>query len=275
MKKLSRDMYKDIPYGGYLFTADKIAFKIKTERLNMIGAKRWFKDNPIGIVVYGHTSFILIHAEFQPNQRHLGRRCFNAILYLLFDCVFSTGFSLILNNFIKTYFSYLLLFDFFTVMFIKMFFTLADWENAIDFLDVAPFAFINTDVNNPKSFRVKKGTTFYSKDWSQKHRNREVNGEVYTELKSVQKSVVCGYDKSKTIDCERPIFRIETKSQGKYSKDLKIEHLDGTVEEAFVKMLPTIRKNIKKVIAPNALKLAEPWKEAPPEPFKRLFLDEE
>jgi hypothetical protein len=274
MKEMSRNMYVNIPYGGWMFTTDKITLRLETEKLNMIKAKRWFKGTPVNIVIYGNTAHINVHAEFQSYQKHLGRRCFNAVILLLLDGVFNANFSYILDNMITSLFPYIFLYDYLTKYFILSFFTLVDWENAIDFLDIAPFVFINTDSNNPKSLR-KKGTGFYSRDWKQTRRTKKKNNEIFSEIKSVQKSLLCCYDKAILIDSERPIFRVETKSQGKYRKYLDIDLLDGTSEDAFEKMLPAIKTSLNKVVESSTLVLSKQWKNNPPEQYRKLFIDNE
>jgi len=272
MDELSRNMYKNVPYGGTLFTNDKISLQIETQYLNMVNIKRWYKGKPINIMIYGNTAHINIHAEFEPLKKHLGNRCLNAILILLFDGVFNIDFTLKFNNLFFVFYPAIFYFDFLSVILLSKFFTIAEWENAIDFLDIQPFASIKTDITNPKSLK-KIGSTLYSKDWKEMRRKKEENGEVYLELKGVQKSLICSYDRGAKINSKRLIYRVEIKQQGKYKKDLSIGQLDGTAEEAFYNMLPVLKKNINKVIEPDTFTLNKYWSSNTPEQYKKLFLN--
>lgn len=98
MNELSRGMYKNIQYGGVLFTIDKIGLQIDGHYLNMEKARDWVKDMPITIMFYGNVSQINIHAEFQPLEKHLGKKCLNAILILLFNGVFNSEFNILFNR---------------------------------------------------------------------------------------------------------------------------------------------------------------------------------
>ena len=270
MNELSNNMYKNIPFGGYLFTIDKIGLRLPTYYINHIKAKGWLKDMPVTIIFYGNVSQINIHAEFQPLEKHLGKKCLNAILILLFNGVFNSEFNLLFNRTFRLFFPYILFSDSLVVLLLSRLFKIIEWENAIDFLDISPFTFIKIDENNNKSFR-KFYDTIYSKDCKKTRRITIENNKKYIELKGVQKSLICGYDKGKKIQSERQIYRLEIKFQGKYQKYLIMNYLNGTAEEAFIKMLPILKTLIIKIIEPDALLLNEYWMSNTPDQYKQLF----
>ena len=272
INKLSRKMYEEVPRGGTLFTIDKIGLRIETKYLNKANIKPWFKGRYINIIIYGNIAQINIHAEFEPNQKHLGRRCLDAILVLLYNGVFNYNFICMFYTAMSNMYPYLLCDNSISIILLSLFFTISEWEWAIDFLDYFPFSSVKTDKDDPKSILNYKNT-FYSKDGKKLLRTKEENGQTYSELKGVQKSLFCGYDKAKKIESERPIFRTEIRQQGKHKRDLSVELLDGTAEEAFTKELPILKKKINKVMEPNTLELSDHWKKNTPEQYKMLFFN--
>jgi hypothetical protein len=265
-------MYDEIPFGGTLFTIDKIGLRIETKYLNKTNIKPWLKGNCINIMMFGNIAQINVHAEFEPFQKHSGKRCLDAILVLIINGVFNTQFSIIFYKMFFNLFPFIVFDKSFSVFLLSNFFTLSEWEWAIDFLDIYPFSSIKTDLNNPKSLR-KKETTFYSKDWKKTRRTKKENGLEYSEVKGVQKSFLSSYDKGKKIESERPIFRTEIRQQGKHRKDLTLKLLDGTAEEAFSNALPILKKNINKIIEKDTFSLDGYWKSNTPDQYKQLFLD--
>jgi hypothetical protein len=273
MKELSKKMYDEVPHGGSLFTIDKIGLRIDTAHLNKEKAKWWFKGNLVNILIYGNTTQISIHAEFEPWEKHLGKRCLDAILKLTFSGVFNLSFMTLFYPMLRSFIPYIILNNSYSFILLSNFFTISEWEWAFDFLDFYPFLSINTDKNNSKSlFKHKDGNTLYSRDYKETRRTKNENGQEYSELKGVQKSFLSNYNKGKLIKSERPIYRTEIRQQGKHKKDLTIELLDGTAEDAFSRMLPKLKKNISKVIEPDTMVLSDYWESNTPEQYKQLFL---
>ena len=272
INELSRKMYDEVPKGGALFTIDKIGLRIGTKYLNKANIKPWLKGRCINIMIFGDITQINVHAEFEPYQEHLGKRCLDAILVLLYDGVFNYNFIYMFCTAMINMYPYLLCNNSCSIILLSYFFTISEWEWAIDFLDYYPFLSVKTDKDDPKSL-IKYKDTFYTKDWRKVLRKKEENGQTYSELKSIQKSLFCGYDKGITIDSKRPIYRTEIRQQGKHKKDLSVKLLNGTAEEAFAKELPILKKKMNKIIKPDNIELTDYWKKNIPEQYKMLFSD--
>jgi len=272
INQLSREMYNDIPKGGTLFTIDKIALSVDTCNIILDNYLPWKKDNFITILLFGKITHILIHAEFEPWEKNIGKRCFDAILVLLANNVFQPFFTLAFINTCSSMFPFFLYDKSWCHLILSFFFKLVEWEWAIDFLDKKPFSFIDTSKENPLGFRKYKNTS-YSKDGGKKYRTVEKNGEIKKEVKGVQKSLVDIYNRAKKIEIDRNVTRMEIRQQGKHKEDLYYDLLNGSKETAFNKILPIIKKKIKKVVGKDSLILSKHWEENPPEQYKSIFID--
>lgn len=265
-------MYENIPFGGSLFTIDKIGLRMDRKNIILENYKMWKTNNFITILIFGEYAHINIHSEFMPLEKNNAFRCLCAIFLLFFNSVFTPYFSLMLISMCNKL-SPLMLFDkSYYGFFLSLFFDIVEIEWATDFLDVYPFSFIDANNNNPKSFR-KYENTFYSKDGKKTLRTVEKNGKMMREVKGVQKSLVDIYDKGVKIGSERKITRMEIRQQGKHKKDLTFDLLNGSTEKAFDKVLPIVKTKINKVIGKDTLQLSKHWNDNPPEQYKRLFIE--
>jgi len=272
INKLSQKMYENIPFGGSLFTIDKIGLRMDRKNIILENYKMWKSNNYITILIFGEYVHINIHSEFMPFEKNNAFRCLCAIFLLCSNSVFTSYFSLklilmfnklsLLMLFNKSYYGF----------FLSLFFDIVEIEWATDFLDIYPFSFIDTNNNNPKSFK-KYRNTFYSKDGKKTLRTVEKNGKIMKEVKGVQKSFVDIYDKGIKIGSERKITRMEIRQQGKHKKDLSFELINDCTEKVFDKILPIVKKQINKVVGKDILQLNEHWNDNPPEQYKRLFIE--
>ena len=270
INELSRKMYDNIPFGGVLFTVDKIGLQIETKNINKANIELWKKNNYITILTFGNVTQINIHAEFQPLTKCLSRKCINAITILLNAGIFQAPFVIQIMNVIKSLYPFILFFDVLTYYVINTFFKVVVWEWALDFCDHPLFSFIDTNKESNKSLKSYKNSD-YSKDGKKITRFRIREGKSILLSKGRQQSLYIHYYKGKKINAKRHIERIEIRQQGKYKKDLTNDLLIGDIDDAFNKAIPMLKKQIKKVIHGNALVLHDYWKSNKPKEYSALF----
>ena len=272
---LSRDLYSDVPKGGFVFMIDKIGLRINSNYLRKENLGPWKTNNFITILTYGYTAQINIHAEFEPKTKHLGRKCLNAVLILINAGVFKSSFSIQFMAVLNCLFPFIYFFDFLAVFMLKKYFELVEWEWAFDFLDYSPYANIETDNINPKSL-LKHKNSYYSKDSKCYRRLRKnKDGKNVLLSKGKQKSfLIGGYERSSKIKSERPIYRTELRQQGRYKNDLSMNLLEGTHDDAFEKAMPSLKRTLNKVVDINLLELSDYWKRNIPQQYASLFMEE-
>jgi len=272
VNEFSRRMYENVPEGGTLYTVDKIGLRIDARHLNKGGLAQWKANNPITVLTFGETAQINVHAEFEMWEEHLGKRCLDAVLLLMWNNVFTMDFCFM---FLGTM-SYMprapILDGSCQTVLLSFFFRVAEWETAIDFLDFPPFSAIDTDGANKKSLR-QFIDSYYSRDERRKKRLRERDGKQVLLSKGHQRSLFIYYDRGKKTGGDRQVKRVELRQQGKYGKDLSNDLLDGTKDDAFDKAAPIIRRAIKKAIHKDALKLSDYWKDNTPREYAMIFGD--
>jgi len=248
----------NVKYGGSIFSVDKISLGIETKFINKENIEFWKTNQLINIMTFGETSKINIHAEFEPNTKHLGRKCFNAILLLINNNVFNTPFVFSFYQSIKNNSPSIFCLDFMTIYVIGMHFNIMEWEWAFDFYDLPIFSFMEINNKNEKSFKRYKDTN-YSRDGKQILREKEINGKKVELSKGRQQSLVCHYNRGKKIKSTRHIERVEIRQQGKHKRDLSIDLLNGTKEEAIIKSLPILKKNVNNVLDKETYVINKYW----------------
>ncbi|MCL2244200.1 MAG: hypothetical protein FWC03_07000 [Treponema sp.] len=272
INELSRRKYDDVPVGGTLFTIDKIGLQFPSNYLNKSNLKPWKKGNCITILTHGEIAQINIHAEFEPQEEHLGKRCLDAILLLILNDVFTYNF--VYQFYIMLNFTYSFIFfdKSYSVMLLSCFFSVVEWEWAIDFLDYPLYSNIDISIENKKSLKKVKNS-HYSRDDIQKKRLRERNGKMVKLSKGRQKSLYINYPCNSKIGIDRIVDRVEIRQQGKYKKDLSNELLIGNKEQALEKSAPKIKRAIKKIIHDDAFIFSDKWKDNLPIEYLMLFYD--
>jgi len=273
INSMSRELYQDVPETGeVIFTVDKIGLRIETIYLNQQMLEPWKRGNVITILTFGETSQVNVHAEFEPWEKNLGKKCFDAICLLVFNGVFKNNFTIPFINFCK-YMAPFILFDktWYSLL-LGLFFKVVEWEWAWDFFDNPLLSYIDTSNENKKAFRRYINSN-YSKDGKVKRRTKERNGKPIELSKGRQQSLVNIYDRGKKIESDRLVERVEIRQQGKYKKDLTMDLLAGTKEEALSKSLVAIKKSVNKVIHKDALRHTDFWEQNVPSEYKQIFIN--
>jgi hypothetical protein len=228
---------KSVPYGGTMFSIYKISLSIDSKYINNNNIGILNNSNIISIKTSGEITKINIYANYNRSTKHLGRKCLNAIMYLIKNNVFKESFKIIFYNTINFNDPIILYSDFFATYIIKVLFRVTELEWVFDFYDLPLFSSIDIDnYNNNKCF-CRYLDVYFSKD--------NKNGE---HLIKNEKAFVTHYNVGNRIKSVRNIERVKIHQQGKYMNDLTDDLLNGTKEDVIIKILPMLRNYINDVL---------------------------
>jgi hypothetical protein len=189
----------------------------------------------------------------------LGKKCFNAISNLVKENVFNETFKYLFYNSISSINPLALCSDFWMANIIGLFFKVTEFEWTFDFYDLPLFSFIEIDNNNKRSFS-RNLDTYCSKD-----------GKTDEHLIECPKAFITHYNVGKRINSARHIERVKIHQQEKLIKDSSADLLNGTQENAMIRLLPILKSNVNDVLDKDSFVLNNYWKNNASKYFIEIF----
>jgi len=236
---------------------DKICFKVPGQLVKPEVVEQLRKRAPVHFLRFNSADYkLVVHMDWRPDVAHIGVRTFWAVVEMVKAGAFEPKFSAVVKVLSQVWNHDSSVIALRATRFLRFYFTLREWELAMDFFGAPLVQYFD-----PLDF-IHKGNTHYTRR-SYKKKHRIVDGK--EKLKSVQRSPLKVYPWHRKHGGGDYCDRLEFRYQGKFRKLLTWELLDGTVEDSYFRLLPSMAKIMKTETDPMRFEfygywiLGSPW----------------